>query len=343
MMRSPKKSYSEAAVVSIGEAMNNSVTGEISGQGLHIVPKPLVIDFECSEIHRGLTPKILGEFLINELKLRNDEIECVGKGGGAKNTVKVFPKREIDVRERFGQNAEFTRKYGEVIWQCSVRGIKTIAPLKFLNVMYHFSDEELRASIRAFADPRSGMARDQFPGDTLLKGVWNGHKKVLVEVKGEIPEFVEIRGKKVWIQHSEQIRRCYGCGIRGHISTQCPRNKLDQEKENIHHDEIECPSTTDDLIAKQAQGKNIVNGTRRFSGDLRSTDSAKNNLVSYSIQEKACVSIAVNALSVSTEPIETIHHDESHRSTGMEDKPSKKTISTKGKHNMKTRSHVNES
>lgn len=187
------------------------------------LPRPLVLDFECSEPSRRPSPKVVGDFIITVLGLRAVDIIMIGQAGGPKNTVRVVTKHEINVSERFGSSLQFERSYESVTWRCSIRGGSSVSALRFLNVQYFASDQELLEVIRPFAVAKSVVSKEVFVGDTLIDGVWNGHKKVQVEIKSDtaIPDFVQVRDRKIFIQHRNQIRRCFRCKGEGHIGKDC--------------------------------------------------------------------------------------------------------------------------
>lgn len=64
-----------------------------------------------------------------------------------------------------------------------MRGGKNVSTLKFLHAQHFFNDDQFKSSLKGFAIPRSGIAKDLFWGDTLFSGLWNGHKKLLVELQ----------------------------------------------------------------------------------------------------------------------------------------------------------------
>lgn len=239
MLRSPPRSYLQVAneapaTTRKGGARSNSLVenqGELSNKvGL---PRPLVLDFECSDPSRRPSPKIVGDFKVSELGLKSIDIVMIGQAGGPKNTVRVITKKEINVSERFGSSLQFERAYDEVTWRCSIRGGSSVSALRFLNVQYFASNEELLEAIRPFAISKSEVCEEVFAGNTLIDGIWNGHKRVGVEIKSLalIPNFVMVRGRKIFIQHRDQIRRCYRCNEEGHIGKDCPSDV--QEKINV--------------------------------------------------------------------------------------------------------------
>ncbi|XP_059079597.1 uncharacterized protein LOC131877813 isoform X2 [Tigriopus californicus] len=229
MIRSPPKSYLHAAIGSspgLGSGNGEPITTidnskhRLTNMGL---PRPLVLDFECSEATRRPSPKVVGDFVISVLGLRSTDIAMIGQAGGPKNTVRVFTKQEIDVAEQYGSSLQFERTFEEVTWRCSIRGGSSVSALRFLNVQYYASDEELLDAIRPFAVDKSGISKELFAGDTLIDGIWNGHKRVQVEIKPltSIPDFVQVRGRKIFLQHKDQTRRCFRCKEEGHIGRDC--------------------------------------------------------------------------------------------------------------------------
>lgn len=68
--------------------------------------------------------------------------------------------KEIDVQDRFGSDFSVERKYGKIVWSCSVRGGSQTSTLRFLNVQYYYDDDQLRRSVLPFAVPKSIISKE---------------------------------------------------------------------------------------------------------------------------------------------------------------------------------------
>lgn len=92
MIRSPPRSFSEMAPMqSEVTKCHHSVLQSSEDPSRKGKPRPLVLDFECSEEKGRFTdPKIIGEFVVEELNIQRSEIEMIAMTSGSKNTLRVF-------------------------------------------------------------------------------------------------------------------------------------------------------------------------------------------------------------------------------------------------------------
>lgn len=87
--------------------------------------------------------------------------------------------------------------------------------------------------------------------DPRLSGLTNGHRRVLVNPRGPIPDFISIGAKKIRIYHKDQILKCFLCRKEGHLKAVCPSNEvmINDPREisgTTESDSSESPQISDD-------------------------------------------------------------------------------------------------
>lgn len=176
------------------QEFDNSPKGGLNGRNSYadVARKKfpaLTLDLCCNLEGERASSQVVADFVFNDLKIIPGEISRIVGIGKPTNVVSIITKSEVLINERFGDNVEFHRQYGNLRWNCSIRGGVNRSFIRLFHVPHDLEDEDLLQPIKAFATPLSGLMIEKFGKDCDPRffGIGSGHMRVRVWVFGGDP------------------------------------------------------------------------------------------------------------------------------------------------------------